>query len=111
MALLDHILQRPSYGWADENGNLIKPTKRQLFREAFSRINIFRSKKNWMSMMGWLGIVLMIPFLYFFISKYFSWWLLPVMIVYAMIIMGTHGTIWFHRYCTHKAYKFRNPFW
>jgi len=25
--------------------------------------------------------------------------------------MGTHGTIWHHRYCTHGAYKFRNPFW
>lgn len=28
-----------------------------------------------------------------------------------MIIMGTHGTIWHHRYCTHGAYKFRNKFW
>ncbi|RYE08632.1 MAG: acyl-CoA desaturase, partial [Sphingobacteriales bacterium] len=24
-------------------------------------------------------------------------------------IMGTHGTIWFHRYCTHKSYRFRHP--
>ena len=28
-----------------------------------------------------------------------------------MIIMGSHGTIWHHRYCTHGAYKFRNGFW
>ncbi len=33
------------------------------------------------------------------------------MVVYAMIIMGTHGTIWFHRYGTHRAYKFSHPFW
>jgi sn-1 stearoyl-lipid 9-desaturase len=25
--------------------------------------------------------------------------------------MGTHGTIWFHRYCTHKSYKFKHPIW
>jgi stearoyl-CoA desaturase (delta-9 desaturase) len=25
--------------------------------------------------------------------------------------MGTHGTIWFHRYCTHKSYTFSNPLW
>ena len=25
--------------------------------------------------------------------------------------MGTHGTIWYHRYCTHQSYKFRNRFW
>jgi stearoyl-CoA desaturase (delta-9 desaturase) len=28
-----------------------------------------------------------------------------------MIIMGTHGTVWFHRYCTHKAYTFSHPIW
>jgi stearoyl-CoA desaturase (delta-9 desaturase) len=26
-----------------------------------------------------------------------------------MVIMSTHGTIWFHRYCTHKSYKFSHP--
>ena len=31
--------------------------------------------------------------------------------LYSMIIMGTHGTIWHHRYCTHGAYKFKNKFW
>lgn len=31
--------------------------------------------------------------------------------VYAMIIMSTHGTIWFHRYSTHRAYTFTNSFW
>ncbi len=30
---------------------------------------------------------------------------------YAMIIISTHGTIWFHRYCTHRAYKFSHPAW
>ena len=25
--------------------------------------------------------------------------------------MGTHGTLWHHRYCTHGAYTFRNAFW
>ena len=28
-----------------------------------------------------------------------------------MVIMATHATVWYHRYCTHKAYKFSNPFW
>jgi stearoyl-CoA desaturase (delta-9 desaturase) len=28
-----------------------------------------------------------------------------------MIIMGTHGTIWFHRYCTHKSFTFRHGIW
>ena len=56
-------------------------------------------------------ILCMMPFAYFFITKYFSFPLLILMMVYALIIMGTHGTIWFHRYCTHRAYKFSHPFW
>ena len=42
MAFIDIILQEPSYGWKNEKGELVIPTKGQLFREAFSRINIFK---------------------------------------------------------------------
>jgi sn-1 stearoyl-lipid 9-desaturase len=109
MAFIDIVLQEPSYKWKDENGELIVPTKKQLFKEAFSRINIFSTKKNWISLLSWLMVACMLPFFYFFIFHYFSWPLVIAIIVYSMIIMGTHGTIWFHRYCTHKAYKFRHP--
>ena len=111
MAFIDNILQTPSYGWADQKGELIIPTTRQLFKEAFSRVNIFKSKKNWISFFGWVIVLCMLPFLFLFITQYFSWLLLIVVIVYAMIIMGTHGTIWFHRYCTHRAYRFSHPIW
>lgn len=111
MAFIDYVLQQPSYGWQNEKGELIIPTKKQLFREAFRRVNIFRSRKNWISLVGWLMIVCMLPFLYIFISRYFSWQLFIAVIVYSMIVMGTHGTIWFHRYCTHSAYRFSHPAW
>ncbi|MEP7169185.1 MAG: acyl-CoA desaturase, partial [Bacteroidota bacterium] len=111
MAFIDSVLKPPSYGWKDSHGNLVIPTSRQLWREFFLRINIFKSKKNWLAMSGWLWVVLLIPFLFLFIFKYFSWWLLLVGFVYSMIGMGTHGTIWYHRYCTHRAFTFRNRFW
>jgi stearoyl-CoA desaturase (delta-9 desaturase) len=53
----------------------------------------------------------MVPFLYFFLVYYISWPLLLVTVVYGMVVMSTHGTIWFHRYCTHRAYTFTNSFW
>jgi stearoyl-CoA desaturase (delta-9 desaturase) len=53
----------------------------------------------------------MLPFLYFFLFKYFSWPLLIAFIIYSMIIMSTHGTIWFHRFSTHRAYTFSHPIW
>jgi stearoyl-CoA desaturase (delta-9 desaturase) len=42
---------------------------------------------------------------------YFSLWLLLAVVIYSMVVMGTHGTIWFHRYSTHKSFKFSHPFW
>lgn len=56
-------------------------------------------------------IVALAPFFTLFIVKYFSFWGLGIAFIYGMIIMGSHGTIWHHRYCTHGAYKFRNGFW
>jgi len=99
--LLDKVLDPPSYGWADQEGNLSKPTSKQLFKEFFKRINIFQSRKNWLPLFSWLRVIVLLPFLYLFIFEYFSVWLLVIAFIYSMIIMGTHGTIWHHRYCTH----------
>ncbi|WP_461452029.1 fatty acid desaturase [Mucilaginibacter sp.] len=111
MAFLENVLEQPAYGWKDKFGELSKPGPRELLKEFFSRLNVFKNKKNWMSFMSWFMIVLLTPFLALFIFKYFSLKLLIVAFVYGMIVMGTHGTIWLHRYCTHGAYKFSNNFW
>lgn len=60
-------------------------------------------------MISWLMVICMMPFFILFITKYITWKLVIVFILYSMIIMSTHGTIWFHRYSTHKAYTFRHP--
>ena len=111
MRLLDYILEPPSYGWMDSQGSLIKPTAGQIFREFFSRLNIFKTKKNWLPFFSWFCVLCLVPFLMLFIFKYFNWYLFAAAFVYSMILMGTHGTIWHHRYCTHGAYRFRNSFW
>jgi len=111
MTFLDHVLQVPSYGWKDQQGQLIKPRNKQIFHEFFKRLNVFKTRKNWLPFFSWLKIICFVPFLLLFIFKFFA----PVMLIYAflysMVIMGTHGTVWHHRYCTHGAYKFRNKFW
>ena len=111
MAFIDNLLQKPSYGWNDEKGNLIIPSSKELWSEAFSRMNIFKTKKNWISLTSGLMAVCLLPFLFLFLFNYFSWWLVAAIVVYSMVIMGTHGTIWFHRYCTHKSYTFSHPLW
>lgn len=112
MAFIDYILQKPSYGWADEKGELIVPTNKQILKEAISRLNIFKSKKNWINSISWFMIFLcLMPLFILFITQFFAWPLVIAVVVYSMIIMGTHGTVWYHRYCTHKAYEFSHPIW
>ncbi len=111
MAFLDHVLQPPAYGWKDTNGALIKPTPKQIFTEFFSRLNVFSNRKNWLPFFSWLKVLCLIPFFFLFVFQFFSLYMLLAAFLYSMIIMGTHGTIWHHRYCTHGAYKFRNVFW
>lgn len=111
MAFLDDVLQPPSYGWKDASGNFSKPTPGTILKEFFSRLNIFKNKKNWLSFFSWMKVLALFPFFVLFVTKYFSFGLLAAGFVYGMILMGTHGTIWYHRYCTHGAYTFRNSWW
>ncbi|MFZ7115881.1 MAG: fatty acid desaturase [Bacteroidota bacterium] len=111
MAFIDEILEKPSYGWTDEKGNFYKPSPKELIREFFKRTNVFKNKKNWLAFTSWVSILILFPFFILFIFKFFTWKLLIATFIYSMIIMGTHGTIWYHRYCTHGAYTFRNRFW
>lgn len=111
MHFFERILQPPTYGWKDENGNLIKPPLSDIFAEFFSRLNVFENRKNWLPLFSWIKIFCLIPFFFAFLICYLEWWTIAAAFVYSMIIMGTHGTIWHHRYCTHGAYTFSNKFW
>lgn len=64
-----------------------------------------------MAVISWGMTAAMIPFFYLFLTEYFSWWLVVVIPVYSTAIMGTHGTVWFHRFGTHRSYAFSHPFW
>lgn len=111
MAFLDHVLQPPSYGWKNEQGELIRPGKADILKEFFNRLNVFSNRKNWLPFFSWLKVICLVPFFVLFAFKFLTPLTFAAAFVYSMIIMGTHGTIWHHRYCTHGAYRFSNPFW
>lgn len=114
MSFIENVLAEPSYGWKNSDGSLVKPTARQIFAEFFSRLNIFASRKNWLPFFSWFSTLSLLPFFFIFIFleiQDFNIWYLLVGFVYGMVFMGTHGTIWYHRYGTHKAYVFSNKFW
>jgi len=111
MAFIDIVLEPPGYGWADKDGNVVKPTAGQILKEFFYRQNIFRTKKNWMNFIGWFWVLCLLPFFILFFVKYFTIPLLLIGAFYGMVAMGSHGTVWYHRYGTHRAYTFKNRFW
>ena len=102
------ILEPPKYGY-EKNGKLYRPNKGEIFAEFFSRLNIFKSRKSWLSFWSWsMAVLLVLPFVLFF-TQHFSWPLFAAAFVYGMILMGSHGTLYLHRFGTHRAYKVKNP--
>lgn len=111
MAFVDILIEPPSYGWQNDKGELIKPSTGELFKECFRRMNIFKSRKNFLAFFGWFEVLCLTPFFVIFFIKFFTIKLLICAFVYGMICMGTHGTVWYHRYSTHRAFTFKNKFW
>lgn len=109
MASLLRLLDPPSYGF-EKDGKLIQPNRSQILKEFFSRINIFKSVKNWIPFTNWLAVGLLTVVFFIFIFKFFTWPLFFIGLLYAMFFLGTHGTIYLHRYSTHRAFQFKNKF-
>lgn len=105
---LDQILEKPRYGF-ERNGQFYKPTHQELWKEFIYNVNPFRTRKNWLTFFCWvISLGLGLP-LVIFLTKFFTWPLFILGFVYSMVGLGTHGTIWLHRYSSHRAYQFKNP--
>jgi fatty-acid desaturase len=108
MAFAERILDPPRYGF-ERDGKLYVPTKQEILDECLRRLNVFATRKNWISLFGWTTTLsFAIPLVIFF-KDYASVWLILAGFFYSMVILGSHGTFWLHRYSTHRAFKFRNP--
>ncbi|MFK7926801.1 MAG: fatty acid desaturase [Myxococcota bacterium] len=111
MAHVDVVLRPPPYGWKDDDGNLVRPSTMQMLTLFAQRFNVLKSRKQWIVLTSWSTPILTAPFLVAFFGWHFTWPLLFVGFVYGMIGMGSHGTVWYHRFGTHQAYTFSHPIW
>jgi fatty-acid desaturase len=108
MAFLTRVLEPPRYGYS-RDGKLYVPSKKELFREFGHRLNIFADKKNWLALFCWMSSLVMAIPMALFLIYHFSVAIFALGLVYSMVVLGTHGTIWYHRYATHRAYQFTHP--
>ncbi len=109
MSFLRRVLQPPSYGY-ERAGELYVPTHRELLREFLARMNVLDCRKNWLSLWSWTSTLSLLVPLALFFTRYFSWPLFVAGFVYSMVLLGSHGTVWLHRYSTHRAFKFSSDF-
>ena len=105
---LHRVLEPPAYGWS-RNGLFYAPTMREIMSHWLSRMNLFRTRKNWLPVTDWVWNLLLVPFLYLFLTRYFSVQLFAIGLLYAMLVLGTVNIVWLHRYCTHRAFTFSHP--
>lgn len=106
-SFLRRVLEPPPYGWS-RGDSLYAPTTRELLRAWGGRMNLFASRKAWLNVSGWFWTLALIPFGIVFLTRYFSWPLMLVGFLYSMVGLGTYGTVWLHRFSTHRAFAFRN---
>ncbi len=107
---LSRVLEPPSYGFA-RDGKLYVPTPGEQWREFSRRLNVLRSRKQWVPLWSWVSSLALLPFLLVFVRFHFHVGLALVGLVYSMVVLGTHGTVYLHRYCTHRAFSFTGPVW
>ncbi len=110
MSFLARVLEPPAYGFS-RSGALYVPAQRALWREFFRRLNVVRSKKQWLPLWSWVSSCALLPFFVLFVTYHFHSWLLAIGLFYSMVVLGTHGTVYLHRYCTHHAFEFKSPAW
>lgn len=106
---LARVLEPPRYGWT-RDGALYVPSVRESWAEFFHHVNPLVTRKNWVAAFSWFTtLVLAVPAVVY-VAVYWSWPITAFGVVYSMVALGTHGTVWYHRYGSHQAYKFRNGF-
>src|SRR6185295_4262482 len=81
--------------------------QREILREFFKRLNVFKDRKNWLAFWGWFSNLSLLSLLPVFFAKYCSIPLTLLGFFYSMVICGSFGTLWFHRYGTHRAFSYR----
>jgi sn-1 stearoyl-lipid 9-desaturase len=107
---LARALRTPSYGWS-RDGRLYVPTTGEILREWRDRLNLFGSRKAWLSVTVWSFTLLLLPFAALFVLRHFSWSLMLAGFLYSMVWLGTHGTVYLHRFGTHRAFAFSNRYY
>lgn len=84
-----------------------KPTFSQVLPEWLDTIDIFRNREAFATCIWLTQQVLGLVAAFFFFRDYLSWTAILWWLGFALLHAHFFHTFWYHRYCSHRAFKFR----
>lgn len=100
------MLGKPTYGYPGPAPH--GPTTRQVLAEWFDALNVRKDRARWLTVANALyhfatGVICV-----WFVATHFSVATIVAALLNACLIGMVYNTVWYHRYCSHQAFKFRS---
>ena len=102
------ILKQPVYGYYNEDGSIKKPGFSEILKQLGSTMNpLGNQRKKIVFSMFFFYLITAGCFLTYLVN-YLSISSMVYYFIIAMVSAHVYNTIWFHRYCSHSAFKFKD---
>jgi stearoyl-CoA desaturase (delta-9 desaturase) len=103
------ILVEPRFGYADRDGLPYEPSFQETLKELARVMNIVSYPYHLLTALNFVLQISTLVLVFVFCLRFLSMSAL-VFILLLIFFLGTiHNTIWYHRYCSHKAFEFARP--
>jgi fatty-acid desaturase len=103
------MLVEPGFGCADSDGRAYKPTFQEILNEWLYVIDVVANPSHALTVINFIFqlstslALFSVCFLYFTTGSF-------VFLLIMVLVLGTiYNTVWYHRYCSHVAFEFKQP--
>jgi len=107
MSSVDKFIVEPSYGYTEHSGKANKPTSKEVLKELLGTINVFKPVNHTTAFTFFYHAAVFCCFFYY-LFVYLSVPGAIYGIVILLLFFQIYMTMFSHRYCSHKAFRFRN---
>ncbi|HUA36925.1 MAG TPA: hypothetical protein VMA35_00840 [Candidatus Sulfopaludibacter sp.] len=100
------VLMKPTYGYVGPCP--LRPTTREVLAEWFDAVSFWKDAARLIPASYAAYHLMTFGVFVFFLVHYFSVWAVLSVVLIACFVGTVYNTVWYHRYCSHQAFKFRN---
>jgi len=103
------LLLAPTYGYGEASPR--SPTLREVWLELGDSIAFWRDSSRLLPAVVAAYHLLALSVFVLFLTRFFSISNLAIVLIASNVIGIVYNTVWYHRYCAHRAFRFRNLWW